>query len=336
MCSPVVCALVLSCSFKAAMAQTTNSSGSLMTASNSTVVVCVPCLYIIPRSYATVLMSSSLLTMPLRGWTLWLLASTPVKEKIDLFGANLVLSDLFLTVLCLLTMSSIFLLHHFFQYTWSVLLSFLIFGRPMLQCFICVERYLAVQHPFVFLRYRSLRYRESILAPAWISVLIVCSVGVALCESERDYITQFLQLQCCILLLIFLINFFCCVSLLTGLMQPPPGDGRRGRDRINRLTHQIKKKSFIIAIMIQVYGLASYFPPAALILSNNIWDQMHFCTFHMFNLWFVLLTSVVFSFHHLHNMGKLTCIHWNKMRTLGVPDTCRLTKPLHALATFIR
>lgn len=321
--------LVLSCRFghfKATMARITNSSGSFMTVSNSTVAVCAPCLYVIPQTYASVLMSISLLSLPLRGWTLWLLASSPVKEKIDLLGVNLVVSDFFLAFVSLLTMSGIFHLHQFFQYTWSVLLSFLIFGRPLLQCLICVERYLAMQHPVVFLRYRALRHRVTMLAPAWISVLTVCSVGIALCESQRNYITQFLQLQCSVLLLIFLINSFCCVSLLRGLMRPPPGDGKRVRERqhrINCLSHQIKKKSFIVAIMIQVYGLASYLPPAALIFSNHIWEQIQFCSVHMFNLWFVLLTSVIFCFHHLHNMGKLTWINCNRTRKLGVPELKR-------------
>lgn len=295
------------------MSQITNSSSSsFMTVSNRTVAACAACLYAIPKTYATVLTCNCLLSLPLRGWTLWLLVSSTIKEKIDLLGINLVVSDLFLTFLSLLNISGIFLQHYLFQYTWSVLLSFLLFGRPLLQCFICVERYLAVQHPVLFLRYRLLRYRVVILAPAWISVLCVWSVDVALCESQRNYINQFLQLQCGILLLIFLINTFCCMSLLRVLMRPPPGDVRR----MNCLTHQIKKKSFIVGVMIQVYGLASYLPPAALILSNHFWEQIHFCSVHMFNLCFVLVISVIFCLHHLHNMDKLTWINCNKTRKL--------------------
>ncbi len=32
-------------------------------------------------------------------------------------------------------------------------------GRPLFQCLMCVERYLAVVHPVIFLKYKPLRYR---------------------------------------------------------------------------------------------------------------------------------------------------------------------------------
>lgn len=79
-------------------------------------------MYIFPQTYAIVLTSNSLLSLPLRGWSLWLLASSPIKEKIDLFSVNLMVSDLLLTFFSLLIMSGIPLFHRFFS-TYGVFFS---------------------------------------------------------------------------------------------------------------------------------------------------------------------------------------------------------------------
>ncbi|KAK2919537.1 hypothetical protein Q8A73_003908 [Channa argus] len=90
----------------------------------------------------------------------FLLFASPITDKTDLVGINLIVCDLFLTFVSLLTMSDIFFIHQFFQHMWSFLLSLVNYGRPLFQAVLCLERYLAVQHPIVFLRCRPLRYRE--------------------------------------------------------------------------------------------------------------------------------------------------------------------------------
>lgn len=60
---------------------------------------------------------------------------------------------------------------------WDVLLCLVAFGRHLFQCFICVERYIAVEHPIVFLKYKPLRYQVAVLAFTWMSPLIICCVS---------------------------------------------------------------------------------------------------------------------------------------------------------------
>ncbi|KAL1253304.1 hypothetical protein QQF64_017997 [Cirrhinus molitorella] len=79
----------------------------------------------------------------------------------------------------------------FFNLNLSVCEIGLVFtGRPLFQCLICVERYLAVVHPVTFLKYKPLRYR---------------------------------------FLLALSIQLFCLVAVLRALKQSGPGERRRER-----------------------------------------------------------------------------------------------------------
>ncbi|ROL47375.1 C-C chemokine receptor type 5 [Anabarilius grahami] len=62
-------------------------------------------------------------------------------------------------------------------------------GRPLFQCLISVERYLAVVHPVNFLKYKPLRYRVICCTVAWIITLGSCFSSEAVRtrrEKERE------------------------------------------------------------------------------------------------------------------------------------------------------
>jgi len=42
-------------------------------------------------------------------------------------------------------------------------------GRPLFQCLMCVERYLAVVHPVIFLKFKPLRYRVISSVIVWMA-----------------------------------------------------------------------------------------------------------------------------------------------------------------------
>ena len=48
---------------------------------------------------------------------------------------------------------------------------FIVTGHPLFQTCICVERYLAVLHPVLFLKYKPLRYRVFVSGLVWVIVL---------------------------------------------------------------------------------------------------------------------------------------------------------------------
>lgn len=284
---------------------------------------CVPCLDNFPNTYAAALASISLLGLPLKGWTFWLLVSSPITKKTDLINLNLLVHSLLLNLTNLSIMSGIILFRQTSQYMWNVLHCLAAFGNPLFQSFICVERYMAVAHPIFFLKYRPLRYRVAVLAPAWISLLIMCCVSVVLCGTKRDLIPKLLTFQCSIQLLIFVINSFCCVSILRALTRPPPGNGGRERERhgrggqqnkIETLNHQIKRRAFIIVAVIQVYLVTCYLPPVGVISSYGVLKENHFCVAYLVTLWFVLMNSSLFYLRNLKNLAKVRWINCLKER----------------------
>ncbi len=56
----------------------------------------------------------------------------------------------------------------------SLAMGLTITGRPLFQCLMCAERYLAVVHPVIFLKYKPLRYRVICSTAVWITGLVSC------------------------------------------------------------------------------------------------------------------------------------------------------------------
>lgn len=91
----------------------------------------------------------------------------------EFFTLNLTMTE---KILCLF---DIFYLSYYFPcaYIWSAVQffsGFLIGAQPLFQCYVCVERYLAVVHPVVYLKYRLLRYRVGITGLVWLIVIRFC------------------------------------------------------------------------------------------------------------------------------------------------------------------
>ncbi|KAJ7999620.1 hypothetical protein DPEC_G00196290 [Dallia pectoralis] len=100
------------------------------------------------------------LSLPTNFYALWLIL-TGGKDLVasHFFTLNLSVSDI-LYCLC----AFIFYLEKYipvqdFKYVLSVMSGLIYCGRPMFQCCICVERYLAGIHPVLFLTYKHLRYK---------------------------------------------------------------------------------------------------------------------------------------------------------------------------------
>ncbi len=78
-------------------------------------------------------------------------------------------------------------------------------GRPLFHCLICVERYLAVVHPVIFLKYKPLRYRVICCTAAWLIIIgsCLCCTFILISFSMVKYV-WFISIQ-------FLLFFFTVV-----------------------------------------------------------------------------------------------------------------------------
>ncbi len=96
-----------------------------------------------------------LFSFPMHCYVIWLMIGTRKSVATDYFNINLSVCEI---GICL--NSLVFVLSIWFS-SLEILDVFLLgltfTGRPLFQCLICVERYLAVVHPVTFLKYKPLR-----------------------------------------------------------------------------------------------------------------------------------------------------------------------------------
>ncbi|XP_067280757.1 hydroxycarboxylic acid receptor 2-like [Pseudorasbora parva] len=126
-------------------------------------------------------------------------------------------------------------------------------GRPLFQCLICVERYLAVVHPVTFLKYKPLRYRVICCTAAWIITLGSCLCCMIILISKYNLaFTWFYTLQ---FLLLLFIQLFCLVAVLRALKQSGPGEREEENHTKRRAFHIILISTVSIIIIYPVLYL---------------------------------------------------------------------------------
>ncbi|XP_051955257.1 G-protein coupled receptor 4-like [Xyrauchen texanus] len=181
-------------------------------------------------------------------------------------------------------------------------------GRPLFQCLMCVERYLAVVHPVTFLKFKPLRYRVICSTVAWI-----ITFGSCLCCL---FILGFLLFDSYIYVWFFLLQFiiflsiqlFCLSAVLRALKQSGPGE--RGREREEE--NSIKRRAFYL-ILITTVNMGLIYVPLTIsgfyiIMSQQNIDESYFIGFMFF-----VLAGFVQPVLYLHRNGKLSFLCRSKM-----------------------
>ncbi|XP_051955258.1 chemokine XC receptor 1-like [Xyrauchen texanus] len=186
--------------------------------------------------------------------------------------------------------------------TFAMFLSGLVFtGRPLFQCLICVERYLAVVYPVTFLKFKPLRYRVMCSTAVWIIILgacLFCMFCLVLLNLEIQtwfYFMQFLS--------ILFVQLFCLLAVLRALKQSGPAERGRERGEENRM----KTRAFYIILITTVNMVIQYLPFVILGLYVILTKQ------YIVALWLTGLISYglagfVQPVLYLHCAGKLSCL----------------------------
>ncbi|KAI2651549.1 Uracil nucleotide/cysteinyl leukotriene receptor [Labeo rohita] len=179
------------------------------------------------------------------------------------------------------------------------LLGICISGRPLFQCLICVDCYLAVVHPITFLKFKPLRYRVICCAVAWIMIVFAC---VILTLNSTGF-QMHLFLCCCLgqAVLTLSVKLFCCVAVLRALKQSGPGE-RRSKEKAKE--NHMKRRAFNIIVMIILAVLLIY---AAYLAAAIIYILTHQFISELWvagNICFVL-GGLVQPLLYLHRTGRL-------------------------------
>ncbi|XP_056114219.1 G-protein coupled receptor 35-like [Rhinichthys klamathensis goyatoka] len=176
-------------------------------------------------------------------------------------------------------------------------------GRPLFQCLICVERYLAVVHPVTFLKYKPLRYRVICCTVAWITTLASCLVCLII------YLLFTVTVHAWFFLMQFLlfcsIQLFCLMAVLRALKQSGPGEKWRKREREEE--NHMKKRAFHL-ILITTATLVITYMPITFSVILTILTQHDSLPFWSPSLICYILGSFVQPLHYLHQAGKISCL----------------------------
>ncbi|XP_056114209.1 G-protein coupled receptor 35-like [Rhinichthys klamathensis goyatoka] len=181
------------------------------------------------------------------------------------------------------------------------LIGLFITGRPLFQCLMCVERYLAVVHPVTFLKYKPLRYRVICCTAAWIIILGSCLVCMFTTSQVNFYIYIYFYF---IQFLLFLsVQLFCLVAVLRALKQSGPGE--RGREREEE--NPMKRRAFHVILITTVTMSTTYIP---LIFAgfSFVLTQLFIVGLFSFGLLCFILAGFVQPVLYLHRTGKLSCL----------------------------
>jgi len=171
--------------------------------------------------------------------------------------------------------------------------------RPLFQCLICVERYLAVVHPVTFLKYKLFRYKCVCSVVVWLLGVGSCLSSMFIFLSNKLYaFTWFVLLQ---FLLFLSIQLFCCLAVLRALKQSGPGErGREGEEE-----NHMKRRAFYLILITTVTMIFIYAP---FIISSIlcILIQQDFLIVLPISFAFFILGGFVQPILYLHRSGKLS------------------------------
>ncbi len=173
-------------------------------------------------------------------------------------------------------------------------------GRPLFQCLICVERYLAVVHPVIFLKYKPLRYRVICCTVVWIITLGSCMCCIFTIISHYIVYLWFFSTQ---FLLFLSIQLFCLVAVLRALKQSGPGERVRGGKEENNM----KRRAFHLILITTVTMIIMY-APFSISGFFVIFSQQYIKELFYFGFICFALASFVQPVLYLHRVGKLSCL----------------------------
>lgn len=238
-----------------------------------------------------------LLSLPLNSYVLWLINTEPNASRVssEFFAMHLAISD----ILCCIGSPLLPLIMRPTGYT--ILQAFGFFAssvttaRPLFQTCICVERYLAVLHPVLFLKLRAMRFKVACSAVAWLVVL-----ASGLLTTFRPLLL--LALWCAVSFTFFLVMSFCCLAVLRALTKPGPGD--RGSER--EQSSQIKRRAFKIILVILVVMVVSHIPLVALLALQHRLQREQLAVGSSIHFNITLLLSFIQPILYLQRSGKLS------------------------------
>lgn len=241
------------------------------------------------------------LGLPANVCVMWLILAGPGDKAAEIFSFNqaacevsICMANAIALVAMNIKMSDVAYFTCFF-YTMRFSAGFLFSGRPLFMGCVCLERYLAVVHPVTFLKYKLLRYRQAGTLISWLTVLVCCVILLWPPYPAIYYVCFAMAFPW------FLLQLFCCVETLRGLVRPGPGEGNQESKGMN----SAKLRAFRIILIITVASAVTYLPyvVSVILFGHSLKDG----SFQMFCIttYISVVTGVIPALLYIHRAGKL-------------------------------
>lgn len=260
---------------------------------------------------------------PIHCWCLWVFLHSNSKPNL-VFPLNITILELLYCLLCIINL----IITNYFSLT-AYKLAFFLAGlcwtfRPLLQTCMCMEHYLAVIHPLIFLRYKGIQYRIASAGAAW---LIAVGTGLRLIYIEVPFFPDHVMFS--FFCMAVIIISFCCASILCALNRTGPGDrkhvetaekDRRNKtDRGRAVENKQKKKAFRRIFHILVSILVCYLPlvTAYFMCIAKINKPLYTCDIFPSILSITMIVVLISALVRMYNDGHLKhSMCFSKLREL--------------------
>lgn len=176
---------------------------------------------------------------------------------------------------------------------------FIIMGHPNLLTLTCVERYLAIVKPLVFLRFKPLKYKLALTGIIWLWTLIFCFASL-LMSLVFHYAALVQVTVCCV------VQLYCCIATLQVLKRPGPGEAVRQKEGMSK----IKLRAFRTVLFITVSYILLYIPLTVVNALNDYVTMRHFMITVNVCYSCASFTGFVKALLFLQRSGNLTFMKW--------------------------
>ncbi|CAI5660947.1 unnamed protein product [Oreochromis niloticus] len=175
----------------------------------------------------------------------------------DIFTYHVIVMEFIGILGCICSISSSYV-----NQTIASIASFITFyGETLFHVLTCVERYLAVVHPVIYMGLRKsqgIRIRNISIGCIWLLCFVLTSLSFTLTNNSQSF------LLLCILALSIIIISFCSFSVFCVLIRPGPGEG--GRENVQ--SDQSKQRAFQTFTVVTCTVWLSF---AGLLVSNAVY-----------------------------------------------------------------
>lgn len=180
----------------------------------------------------------------------------------------------------------------------NYLCSTFLVGRPVFQTVFCVERYLAVVHPLVYLKYtKAPKAKVLFVGLVW---LVIMMLGWHTMDSHPKLP---LWLFFGIYLGTIVVCSLCSLMILWILKRPKPGDGNEKEG-----AYQLKRKAFVAVTVILFTLVLGYGTVSCVIILRDQLPYDIYCFALGLSWWTLLPSSAIQPYLYLSKINKLPCI----------------------------